>query len=147
MRILHFHARACSPIIPTMPTMTRARKRAPVRIRILAGSAVALGPGKSELLDAIAETGSISAAARELGMSYRRAWILVHTMNSCFAKPLVTATKGGRDGGGAELTSTGRAVLADYKDVSRIVSARFSRYVDGHVPARRPTKRRVARRN
>ena len=71
-------------------------KRTPrVRIRILAESVVALGPGKADLLEGIAATGSISAAAREAGMSYRRAWILVDTMNACFAKPLVMTAKGG----------------------------------------------------
>ena len=101
--------------------MTKPRSRAerpPIRIRVLAGSEIAMGPGKADLLDAIAETGSISAAARRMRMSYRRAWLLVQTMNECFAKPLVSAAKGGKSGGGAELTSTGAAVLARYRRLS-----------------------------
>jgi molybdate transport system regulatory protein len=85
------------------------------RLRVLFGSAIALGPGKADLLEAIAETGSISAAGRRLGMSYRRAWVLVETMNSCFRAPLVTAAKGGASGGGARLTRTGTEVLTRYR--------------------------------
>jgi len=77
-----------------------------------------MGPGKADLLDAIAETGSISAAARRMRMSYRRAWLLVQTMNECFAEPLVSAAKGGKAGGGAALTSTGAAVLARYRQLA-----------------------------
>jgi molybdate transport system regulatory protein len=95
-------------------------------VRILTGSAIALGPGKAELLCAIDETGSISAAARRMGMSYRRAWLLVRTMNECFRAPLVEAVKGGNDGGGAQLTKTGRNVLAEYETVVRITAERFS---------------------
>ena len=74
-----------------------------------------MGPGKADLLEAIAETGSISAAARQMRMSYRRAWILVDTMNTCFKKPLVDTSKGGADGGGARLTPLGTNVLARYR--------------------------------
>ena len=85
------------------------------RLRILYGSAVALGPGKADLLDAIARTGSISAGGRTLRMSYRRAWLLVDTMNRCFREPLVAAAKGGSQGGGARLTPFGADVLACYR--------------------------------
>lgn len=85
------------------------------RLRILFGAAIAMGPGKADLLAAIAETGSISAAGRRLGMSYRRAWLLVETMNHCFRTPLVAAVKGGRSGGGAQLTPAGADVLARYR--------------------------------
>jgi molybdate transport system regulatory protein len=83
-----------------------------IRVRVLADSTVAIGPGKADLLDAIAATGSISAAARQMRMSYRRAWILVDTMNTCFKKPLVDTSKGGAEGGGARLTPLGKNVLA-----------------------------------
>ena len=77
------------------------------RIRILLGSSIAIGPGKAALLDAISETGSIAAAGRRMGMSYRRAWLLAKTMNACFQEPLIEAAKGGTGGGGARLTAMG----------------------------------------
>src|SRR5439155_24863955 len=76
------------------------------RIRILLGSSIAIGPGKAALLDAISETGSIAAAGRRMGMSYRRAWLLAKTMNACFQQPLIEAAKGGIGGGGARLTGS-----------------------------------------
>lgn len=85
------------------------------RLRILLGHAIALGPGKAEMLEHIAETGSISAAARMMGMSYRRAWLLVDTMNQCFRSPLVEKVKGGKGGGGARITQFGREVLNRYR--------------------------------
>ncbi len=85
------------------------------RLRILFGADIALGPGKADLLDSVARTGSISAAAREMGMSYRRAWLLVDTMNRCFMAPLVEASKGGSGGGGARVTELGLDVLARYR--------------------------------
>lgn len=89
------------------------------RLRILLGSAIAVGPGKAALLEAIAETGSIAAAGRRMGMSYRRAWLLVKTMNACFREPLVDAVKGGPHGGGAQLTRAGRDVLERYRTMER----------------------------
>lgn len=85
------------------------------RLRILLGAAIAMGPGKADLLEAIGETGSITAAARRMGMSYRRAWLLVETMNQCFRAPLVEAARGGKGGGGARLTPLGREALARYR--------------------------------
>lgn len=70
-------------------------------MRVLTDSVVAIGPGKADLLAAIDATGSISAAARTMGMSYRRAWLLVDTMNTAFRAPLVSTAKGGVEGGGA----------------------------------------------
>lgn len=85
------------------------------RLRVLLGSAIAVGPGKADLLEAIDRCGSISAAARALGMSYRRAWLLADTMNRCFRGDLVAAAPGGRRGGGAALTPLGREVLDRYR--------------------------------
>ena len=85
------------------------------RIRIKAGKDIALGPGKIDLLEAIEHAGSISAGARELGLSYRRAWDLVDAMNHCFKHPLVTRVKGGKGGGGAQLTAEGRRMLDLYR--------------------------------
>jgi molybdate transport system regulatory protein len=96
-----------------------------IRVRVLADSVIAIGPGKADLLDAIALTGSISAAARQMRMSYRRAWILVDTMNSSFREPLVDTSKGGAEGGGARLTPTGRKVLERYRTVSETVERAF----------------------
>jgi molybdate transport system regulatory protein len=90
-----------------------------VRVRILSGSDIAMGPGKAELLEAIGATGSISAAARQMRMSYRRAWLLVQTMNACFAEPLVESAKGGQHGGGAALTPAGVEALAAYRAIAR----------------------------
>lgn len=87
------------------------------RLRVLLGAAIAIGPGKADLLDAIAASGSISAAAKRMGMSYRRAWLLVDTMNGCFRGPLVASTRGGAGGGGAQLTPLGVEVLARYRDM------------------------------
>jgi molybdate transport system regulatory protein len=91
------------------------KERLEPRLRILLGAAIAVGPGKAALLEAIGETGSIAAAGRRMGMSYRRAWFLVKTMNACFREPLVDAAKGGLHGGGAQLTATGREVLKRYR--------------------------------
>ena len=87
------------------------------RLRVLLGAAIAIGPGKADLLDAIAASGSISAAAKRMGMSYRRAWLLVDTMNNCFRAPLVASARGGSGGGGARLTPLGEEVLARYRDM------------------------------
>ena len=83
----------------------------------MVGKEIALGPGKIDLLEAILKTGSISAAAREIGLSYRRAWSMVHTMNSCFKNPLVESSKGGKGGGGARVTQTGKRVAALYRSM------------------------------
>jgi molybdate transport system regulatory protein len=98
--------------------MARSRTARP-RVRILIGSATALGPGKVELLEAIARTGSISAAARSMGMSYRRAWLLVDTVNRCFKDDLVITSTGGRGGGGAVVTPLGEEVLQRYRAMEK----------------------------
>jgi molybdate transport system regulatory protein len=87
------------------------------RLRISNGDDIAVGPGKIELLEAIDTTGSISAAARSLGMSYRRAWLLVDTMNRCFKSAVVDAEVGGRRGGGTQLTALGTEVVRRYRRV------------------------------
>lgn len=84
------------------------------QIRILFRKAIAMGPGKAELLQAIERTGSISAAAREMDMSYRRAWLLVDTMNQSFKQVLVSTETGGQRGGGAHVTEFGQEVLKRY---------------------------------
>lgn len=86
-----------------------------------------MGPGKAALLEAIMNEGSISAAGRALGMSYRRTWLLVDTMNRCWREPLVETSAGGRHGGGALLTDAGTQVLAYY----RAIEARLAEAADG----------------
>lgn len=93
------------------------------RIRVLRGDEIALGPGKSDLLHAIVATGSLAAAARQLDMSYTRAWKLVQTMNACFRAPLVELERGGSAQGGARLTSTGERALALYDEMERAADA------------------------
>jgi molybdate transport system regulatory protein len=89
------------------------------RIRVLHRDAIALGPGKADLLEQIERDGTIARAARQLGMSYNRAWTLLQTMNECFREPLVETARGGRGRGHAGLTATGRAALALYRRMER----------------------------
>jgi molybdate transport system regulatory protein len=89
------------------------------RLRVVLGPGIALGPGKADLLEAIAETGSISAAGRQLKMSYRRAWLLVEELNGSFQSALVAADKGGAHGGGARLTDLGARVLKHFRSMER----------------------------
>lgn len=86
-----------------------------IKAQLLCGEELALGPGKADLLEAIDREGSISAAGRAMGMSYRRTWLLVDTMNRCWAEPLVQTAPGGGAQSGARLTDTGRAVLEAYR--------------------------------
>jgi molybdate transport system regulatory protein len=89
-----------------------------LKLRILFDG-VMLGPGKAELLARIAETGSIAAAGRQMGMSYKRAWTLVEDLNAAFINPLVQSARGGPGGGGATLTETGAEVLRLYHEALR----------------------------
>jgi molybdate transport system regulatory protein len=86
-----------------------------LRLRLLFGDRLVFGPGKAELLGRIRDTGSIAAAGRAMGMSYKRAWSLVEEMNAAFARPLVSRARGGAGGGGAALTEDGQAVLDAYQ--------------------------------
>ena len=111
--------------------MNAGSQRPQLRFRLVIGPEVAVGPGKADLLAAIAETGSISAAGRSMGMSYKKAWYLLDTMNRCFRAPLVEASKGGRGHGGARLTPMGREVLSRY----RAIEARASAAVEDELGA------------
>lgn len=91
------------------------------RIRVTCGEAIVLGPGKAELLQHIAETGSLNQAAKLMRMSYMRAWLLVGIMNRSFKKPVLAAMeRGGKNGGGAALTKTGEQVLSLYQQMNQI---------------------------
>lgn len=93
------------------------------RLRIKRGDVIAIGPGKVNLLEAIARTGSISAAGRELNMSYRRAWLLVDEINRSLTEPAVSAAAGGAKGGGTSLTPVGEELVRRYRAVEEIATA------------------------
>ncbi len=94
-----------------------ARGENTISIRIDLKSGVRVGPGKVALLEAIAETGSISAGARRMGMSYRKAWLLVDAFNNTFREPVISTETGGDHGGGAQLTDTGREIVKLYRQI------------------------------
>lgn len=87
------------------------------RLRIVLTQDFAFGPGKADLLEGIRDTGSIAAAGRRMNMSYKRAWLLIDTMNRAFKEPVVETTKGGVSKGGARLTHTGEMALSCYRDM------------------------------
>ena len=87
------------------------------RLRVTTGDEIAIGPGKISLLEAIGETGSLTAAARQIGMSYRRAWLLLDLLNRSLERPAVTSAKGGEHGGGSELTGVGRKLIGLYRGI------------------------------
>ena len=97
--------------------MAKNDKNFSVKIRILSGDELAMGPGKADLLDQISKTGSIAAAGRAMNMSYKRAWDLVETMNKCFKTPLVEKSKGGATKGGAIVTPFGTEILKQYRSI------------------------------
>nr|WP_244314378.1 winged helix-turn-helix domain-containing protein [Pannonibacter sp. XCT-53] len=89
-----------------------------------------LGPGKVELLEFIREEGSIAAAGRRMNMSYKRAWMLVEHLNAAFREPLVDSSRGGAKGGGAQLTTTGERVLAEYRKLEDRIAEAGSSEID-----------------
>lgn len=93
------------------------KTRVQFRLRLYRGETIAVGPGKIALLEAIAETGSISAAARQIGMSYRRAWLLIDEVNRALKSPAVDTSTGGARGGGTALTTRGRALVKRYRAI------------------------------
>ncbi|QHE89124.1 winged helix-turn-helix domain-containing protein [Hydrogenophaga sp. BPS33] len=100
-------------------TLSTSPLDAKTRFRVQVKHAVAIGPGKADVLQAIAETGSIAESGRRLGMSYQRVWSLVRAMNGDFIEPLVLTQRGGNAGGGAALTPTGAETLAIYRAIER----------------------------
>ena len=113
-------------------------------LRILSAKYPAMGPGKARLVSLIAETGSISAAARRMGMSYRRAWQLVEALNKSFTQPVVLTSTGGRRGGGAVVTPFGKRLVSAYHGMEAKASAAiaddlqsFSSYLRKQAPGRR----------
>ena len=104
-----------------------------ITLRVELRADTLLGPGKAALLQGIRESGSIAAAGRRMGMSYKRAWYLIDTLNGSFGEPVVTAAKGGRAGGGAQLTACGEAVLDGYRRMEAAAAAA----IEGEVAALR----------
>lgn len=100
-------------------------------LRIDLGTAGAVGPGKIRLLELIGETGSISAAGRAMGMSYRQAWLLIDSLNSTFREPATATLSGGAKGGGADLTPFGQTLIGLYREIE----AAASRTVAGELAA------------
>jgi molybdate transport system regulatory protein len=116
----------------------RILRMARMSIRIDFGPAQRLGPGKVRLLQTIEETGSISAAGRALGMSYRRAWELVADLNECFGEALVDTQMGGKKGGGAHLTPFGKELVTHY----RAIEAKAEKAAASHLKALQSATRR-----
>jgi molybdate transport system regulatory protein len=98
-----------------------------VRFRIDFAEHSSLGPGKICLLEAIRDTGSLSQGARDLGMSYRRAWLLIESLRRSFREPVTVASKGGKDGGGMLVTEFGDALIKNYRDLERDFSTLAAR--------------------
>jgi molybdate transport system regulatory protein len=106
-------------------------------IRIDFSGTCSIGPGKIGLLEGIERTGSLSAAARSLGMSYRRAWLLLHSTNEGFSEPVVELSVGGKDGGGTRLTEFGRQLVANYRRFDAAVEQLAAKtFADVRVSAR-----------
>lgn len=114
--------------MPSSSTRTRATASSPksehkpvlrFRMRITNGDLIAIGPGKIALLEALERTGSITAAAKSLDMSYRRAWLLLDEMNRSLQQPAVESAKGGVSGGGSVLTDSGRKLIALYRRIEQ----------------------------
>lgn len=113
-------------------------------LRVLSGKDPAMGPGKAQLVTLIADTGSISQAARKMGMSYRRAWQLVEALNKSFCEPVVLTAVGGKRGGGAVVTEFGKQLVAQYRGMEAKASAviaddleEFSLHLRKPAPKRR----------
>lgn len=102
-----------------------------IKIQIFCGGEIAMGPGKADLLDAIRSHGSISAAGRAMGMSYRRAWLLVDVMNRCWQDRLVGTVPGGGHERGAHVTPTGEAVLSAYRALQAVTDAAAAPHAAG----------------
>jgi molybdate transport system regulatory protein len=99
-----------------------------VRFRVDFNRDESIGPGKIALLEAIARSGSLSQAARDLEMSYRRAWQLLDSTNTAFADKVAVTSKGGRGGGGASITAFGHALIGSFRAFEKDVQARAARH-------------------
>ncbi len=111
-----------------------------VRFRIDFTENSSIGPGKISLLEAIRDTGSLSKGARDIGMSYRRAWLLVESLKQSFREPVTEASTGGKDGGGMLVTGFGDALIKSYRELERDLAGLAERHLHTIMPtvARHP---------
>jgi molybdate transport system regulatory protein len=127
--------------------MVKAARYPGLTLRVLGDGEPAMGPGKAKLIELIDATGSISAAAREMGMSYRRAWQLVDALNTSFTEPVVLTATGGRRGGGAVVTGFGKRLADDFRKMEARASAAIASDIERYTrQLRRVTMRRRLRR-
>jgi molybdate transport system regulatory protein len=105
-----------------------------VRFRIDFAAHSSVGPGKIHLLEAIRDSGSLSQAARDMGMSYRRAWLLVESLRQSFREPVTVASTGGKDGGGMQVTEFGDALIKSYRQLERDLAALAARSFHAIIP-------------
>jgi len=117
--------------------MGKTREGTPT-LKILLGAAVALGPGKVALLEAVDQTGSITGAARAMGMSYRRAWKLIEAMNCDFKSPLIITNAGGPGGGGAQVTIAGFDALTRYRSMEENAGKAVGREISDFAKLLKP---------
>ena len=125
-----------------MPAPPSSSPASPLRLhlRVYCGAEAALGPGRAELLERIGGTDSIAQAARDMGMSYMKAWKLIQSMNRCFREPVLEVQRGGKSGGTARLTLVGQEVLAVYREMER-QSLAATRPLEGRMAALLSSKR------
>lgn len=116
-------------------------------LRVDLGSRQSIGPGKIRLLEEIGRSGSISQAGRSLGMSYRRAWLLIDDLNNAFRHAVVRARSGGSQGGGAALTEFGAELVRDYRAIERAASGAAKTRLRRLETALRNSRLRHSRRN
>ncbi len=122
-----------TPVVPAAPTPSKASKptvKLRLRLRVTRGDEIAIGPGKIELLEAIRDQGSITTAAKHIGMSYRRAWLLLDETNRLLRKPVTTSAQGGAQGGGSVLTPEGEALIDTYRALERRAEAACAVQID-----------------
>jgi molybdate transport system regulatory protein len=117
-----------APTPASTSSRTKTRPEVRFRMRIRKGDTVALGPGKVELLEAVREHGSISAAARSLDMSYRRAWLLIDELNQSLKSPATVSEQGGQSG--CVLTPVGESIVRLYRDVEAQAEAACAKQID-----------------
>jgi molybdate transport system regulatory protein len=128
-----------------MRIMPKPTRYPGLTLRVLTHRSPAMGPGKAALIEAIDRSGSISGAAREMEMSYRRAWQLVDAINTSFAEPLIVTAAGGKKGGGAVVSDQGREVVRRFREMeikaSRAIAADIVGFSSLLKPVARSSKR------